>query len=59
MKLVIYCRVNTEGQEQDGTSLQTQLEACFNHIVIPMLDKHRDVCCFMRTLRYEVILFQQ
>jgi site-specific DNA recombinase len=24
----IYCRVSTEGQEQDGTSLQTQLEAC-------------------------------
>jgi len=28
MKAVIYCRVSTEGQEQDGTSLQTQLEAC-------------------------------
>src|SRR4030065_736392 len=25
---VIYCRVSTEGQEQDGTSLKTQLEAC-------------------------------
>lgn len=24
----IYCRVSTEGQEQDGTSLKTQLEAC-------------------------------
>jgi len=24
----IYCRVSTEGQEQEGTSLQTQLEAC-------------------------------
>ena len=23
-----YCRVSTEGQEQDGTSLQSQLEAC-------------------------------
>jgi len=28
MKATIYCRVSTEGQEQDGTSLQTQLEAC-------------------------------
>lgn len=27
MKASIYCRVSTEGQEQDGTSLQTQLEA--------------------------------
>ncbi|MFC1958537.1 recombinase family protein [Chloroflexota bacterium] len=28
LKASIYCRVSTEGQEQDGTSLQTQLEAC-------------------------------
>ncbi len=28
MKAAIYCRVSTEGQEQGGTSLQTQLEAC-------------------------------
>jgi len=28
MKGAIYYRVSTEGQEQDGTSLQTQLEAC-------------------------------
>jgi len=28
MKVAIYCRVSTEGQEQEGTSLQTQLEAC-------------------------------
>jgi len=28
MKSATYCRVSTEGQEQDGTSLQTQLEAC-------------------------------
>ena len=28
MKAAIYCRVSTEGQEQDGTSLITQLEAC-------------------------------
>ena len=28
MKAAIYCRVSTEGQEQDGTSLKTQLEAC-------------------------------
>jgi site-specific DNA recombinase len=25
-KGAVYCRVSTEGQEQDGTSLQTQLE---------------------------------
>ncbi len=28
MRLVIYCRVSTEGQELEGTSLQTQFEAC-------------------------------
>ena len=28
MKAAIYCRVSTECQEQDGTNLQTQLEAC-------------------------------
>ncbi len=28
MKAAIYCRVSTEGQEQDGTSLQTQLASC-------------------------------
>jgi site-specific DNA recombinase len=27
MKAAIYCRVSTEGQEQDGMSLQTQFEA--------------------------------
>jgi len=27
-RAAIYCRVSTEGQEQEGTSLQTQLEAC-------------------------------
>ena len=27
MKATIYCRVSTEGQEQDGTSLQTEIEA--------------------------------
>jgi site-specific DNA recombinase len=31
MKVAIYCRVSTEGQEQEGTSLQTQLEACRKH----------------------------
>lgn len=30
-KAAIYCRVSTESQEQDGTSLQTQLEACRKH----------------------------
>jgi site-specific DNA recombinase len=28
MQAAVYCRVSTEGQEQDGTSLQTQVEAC-------------------------------
>ena len=29
MKIVaIYCRVSTDNQETEGTSLQTQLEAC-------------------------------
>ena len=28
MKAASYCRVSTEGQEQDGTSLETQMEAC-------------------------------
>jgi len=31
MKAAIYCRVSTEGQEQDGTSLDTQLDACLKH----------------------------
>lgn len=31
MKASIYCRVSTESQEQDGTSLQTQLEACLEY----------------------------
>ncbi len=31
MRAAIYCRVSTEGQEQDGTSLQTQLEACLKY----------------------------
>jgi site-specific DNA recombinase len=29
IKATIYCRVSTEGQEQDGTSLQTQLDGYF------------------------------
>ncbi len=28
MKAVIYCRVSTEDQEREGTSLQSQLDAC-------------------------------
>lgn len=31
MKAAIYCRVSTEDQEREGTSLQTQLEACLNY----------------------------
>ena len=31
MKAAIYCRVSTDNQEQDGTSLQTQLENCLTY----------------------------
>ena len=31
MKCAIYCRVSTDDQDKEGTSLQTQLEACRNY----------------------------
>ncbi len=31
MKATIYCRVSTDNQEAEGTSLQTQLEACLDY----------------------------
>lgn len=31
MMAAIYCRVSTDNQEQEGTSLQTQLEACLEY----------------------------
>lgn len=31
MKAAIYCRVSTDNQEREGTSLQTQMEACFTY----------------------------
>ncbi|MFC1951816.1 recombinase family protein, partial [Chloroflexota bacterium] len=31
MKAAIYCRVSTDNQESEGTSLQTQLEACLKY----------------------------
>ncbi len=31
MKAAIYCRVSTDNQEREGTSLQTQLEHCCNY----------------------------
>lgn len=31
MKAAIYCRVSTDDQEREGTSLQTQTEACLNY----------------------------
>ncbi len=31
MKAAIYCRVSTDNQEREGTSLQTQLEACLKY----------------------------
>jgi len=30
MRAAIYCRVATEDQEREGTSLDSQLEACLN-----------------------------
>jgi site-specific DNA recombinase len=31
IRAAIYCRVSTDNQETEGTSLQTQLEACLNY----------------------------
>ena len=31
MRAAIYCRVSTDSQESEGTSLQTQLEACLKY----------------------------
>ena len=31
MKTAIYCRVSTDDQEKEGTSLKTQLEACLKY----------------------------
>jgi len=31
MKAIIYCRVSTDDQEREGTSLQTQMEACLSY----------------------------
>ena len=31
MKTAIYCRVSTDNQETEGTSLQTQREACLKY----------------------------
>jgi DNA invertase Pin-like site-specific DNA recombinase len=43
---VIYCRVSTEDKEKEGTSLQTQLEACRNYCQ----DKvYNIVCSFSET----------
>ncbi len=39
MKTAIYCRVSTDNQEREGTSLQTQLEACLKYCQ----DKGHDV----------------
>ena len=49
MGAAIYCRVSTEDQEREGTSLQSQLEACrklaqergyeVNNIALPLTAK--------------------
>ncbi len=31
MKAAIYCRVSTDDQEKEGTSLQTQMQSCLNY----------------------------
>ena len=31
MKAAIYCRVSTDAQEREGTSLETQLQACVKY----------------------------
>jgi site-specific DNA recombinase len=41
MKAAIYCRVSTEDQEREGTSLHTQLEACLKYCQ----DKGYDIAC--------------
>ena len=41
MRAIIYCRVSTEGQERDGTSLQTQMEACRKYCQ----DRYYEVGC--------------
>ena len=41
MRAAIYTRVSTDNQEQEGTSLQTQLEACLKYCH----DKGYDVAC--------------
>ena len=28
---LVYCRVSTKGQQEEGTSLETQAEACIKH----------------------------
>jgi len=45
MRGAIYCRVSTEDQEREGTSLQTQLEACLaycQHKGLLYDDKYRE-----------------
>ncbi len=34
MRAVIYCRVSTDAQERDGTSLETQERACLEHVQV-------------------------
>ena len=40
MRAAIYCRVSTDSQESEGTSLQTQLEACQKHCQDKGYDVH-------------------
>jgi len=67
MKAAIYCRVSTDNQEREGTSLQTQLESCVAkgnddveikgviplELALPTTAQTRGCMCFHRNiLRY-------
>jgi len=53
LKAAIYCRVSTEGQEQEGTSLHTQLEAWSGlSLERPKLAELRELTLTQLYLRY-------
>ena len=46
MKAAIYCRVSTDNQEREGTSLQTQADSCTKHCESA---EHKVVVCLSET----------
>jgi DNA invertase Pin-like site-specific DNA recombinase len=46
MKTAIYCRVSTEGQEQDKASLETQLDGYFKLIEAKIYDHWTNIKMF-------------